>query len=150
MSHQTIYCLYECLAFLFFLRRNQISSWQRVVKNHKGTKHETANDEKKIHSDKKHDELSCKKCSYRAVHFKDLKRHESQMHPSEDFVDEVFLCNECDFSTRYESNLRKHVKFTHEQSSRYFYSERKQTTRGKKEPSETTNHVTIRLSLLMS
>ena len=61
------------------------------------------------------------------------------MHPSEDFVGEVFLCNECDFSTQYESNLRKHVKFTHEQSSRYFYSGRKKTTREKKEPSETTN-----------
>ena len=110
------------------------------LKKHRETKHKPdVSNKSKSPPQAKQDELACNQCSYSAIHLRDLKRHELQMHGT---ADEIFLCNVCDYSTQYESNLRKHVQFSHEQSSRYFVSSSRkrqtQTTKGHRNNQEGT------------
>ena len=65
--------------------------------------------------------LACKQCSYKAIHTRDLKRHEAQMHCSDESL-EVYSCKECEYSTQFESRLKKHASYKHMQQSRCFYS----------------------------
>ena len=65
--------------------------------------------------------FQCQKCSYVAIHNRDLNRHDNTMHSSPVFP-EVFGCNLCGYSTQHRSNLDEHIKDTHSQQSRYFYS----------------------------
>ena len=103
------------------------------LKKHKESKHKTKSSHQRCQ-----DELSCKQCSYIAAHFKDLKRHELQMHCSDEFTADVYSCKECDYSTQYQARLKKHVQSVHEKS-RYFYSSsRKKETQpiGGKSPTQ--------------
>lgn len=69
-------------------------------------------------------ESDCTKCSYKAIHMKDLSRHESQMHSTVD-NSEVHSCNSCEYSTKYEDRLKKHTISKHTQKARYFVSSSK-------------------------
>ena len=68
------------------------------------------------------DEFACNQCSYKAIHNKDLNRHELQMH-GQALPSEVYACHECDYSTQYNDRLRRHAQIMHaKQQSRMFYS----------------------------
>ena len=67
------------------------------------------------------DDYVCKNCSYKAIHQKDLSRHESQMHGTTE-EPQVFGCDKCDYSTQYDYRLKKHCQIKHAQQSRYFFS----------------------------
>ena len=92
-------------------------------KTHKRTHHEPVlnnkDDKEKISK-----ESDCTKCSYKAIHMKDLSRHESQMHSTVD-NSEVHSCNSCEYSTQYEDRLKKHTISKHTQKARYFVSSSK-------------------------
>ena len=67
------------------------------------------------------DSLSCKQCSYIAIHNRDLRRHELYMHTLDE--EQVFYCNRCNYSTQHQDKLHDHVKNTHiKQRARTFYS----------------------------
>lgn len=72
-----------------------------------------------------YDDLSCKQCSYRAIHLNDLNRHTLQMHSSH-VPTEIFGC---------EDRLKRHIQIKHaQQSSRTFYpSSRQNQGKGKSE-----------------
>ena len=67
--------------------------------------------------------LGCQKCSYRAIHPKDLRRHETQMH-DQNLFPEVYGCQKCEFSTQDKEKLDKHIALQHSQQSRYFYRQK--------------------------
>ena len=50
-----------------------------------------------------------------------MNRHENTMHTTTLFA-EVYGCNLCEYSTQHRSNLNEHIKDTHSQQSRVFYS----------------------------
>ena len=54
----------------------------------------------KYSKSKNQDDLFCKYCSYKAIHYKDLNRHDLQMHPLEKEHETVHLCEKCDFFTQ--------------------------------------------------
>ena len=60
---------------------------------------------------------ACLKCSYVAIHTKDLKRHETQMHDHNSFS-EIYGCEKCGFSTQHEDNLKKHINDNHSHESK--------------------------------
>lgn len=72
-----------------------------------------------IHNDK------CQKCSYKAIHTRDLRRHDRVMHRDE----EIFACNGCEYTTQYKEKLNEHIQLEHSQQtrSRYFYSTSRNT-----------------------
>ena len=75
--------------------------------------------------------LRCQKCSYVAIHQRDLNRHEKGMHEDED--EQVFVCNRCEHTTQYEERLEEHIKEEHSQQtrSRYFYATSRYTHKNK-------------------
>ena len=101
-------------------------------------KHNESVHKPKLNKQKKHDkskdteDLSCKQCSYKAIHCRDLNRHENQMHTQKEF-NSILLCDDCEYSTQCKDTLRKHIQSIHVEPSRYFYS-----TSKKKDPRPTS------------
>ena len=82
--------------------------------------------------------FKCQKCSYVAIHNKDLNRHDKTMHSQTEFP-EVFGCNRCQYSTQHRDNLREHVQNTHTQQSRVFYSSFRKAYRERAYSAKQTN-----------
>ena len=83
------------------------------MKEHKGS---CRNETSMLH-------LACKKCSYRAIHSRDLRRHETQMH-DQNLSYEIYGCQTCQFSTQHKEILDNHIQLEHNQKSRYFYRQK--------------------------
>ena len=76
-----------------------------------------------------HKNLQCHKCSYVAIHNRDLNRHDKGMHGEESEV--IFSCDKCEFTTQYDETLNKHITDEHslQTRSRYFYRNNKPINR---------------------
>ena len=103
-----------------FEASEQFEAYQEHKVTHKSKSLDKSLDQKSFH------EYPCEKCSYKAIHKKDLRRHMSQMHCSNESP-EINACNTCDYSTQYKDSLRIHIEEEHGQTqygqqSRYFYS----------------------------
>ena len=62
--------------------------------------------------------FNCDKCSYKAIHNKDLTRHKRNMHNEKS----LYTCELCDYSTLNKEDLQEHSELAHErrQETRIF------------------------------